>query len=324
MNRTRRLRNRNSLRKLVRENQLSVNDFIYPLFIEEGDNIDTPISSMPGINRYSIDKLSTIMDRVKEAKIPAVLLFGIPTHKDEVGSKTWNDQGVIQQAIRYIKENYPQVAVITDVCFCEYTSHGHCGVLVNEYVDNDLTLTNIQKQVLSHARAGADMVAPSGMMDGAIAGVRITLDDNGFNNMPIMGYTAKYASAFYGPFREAAESAPAFGDRKTYQMDPANGREAMLEAEYDNLEGVDILMVKPAMAYLDVVKTFKNKFNKPIAAYNVSGEYSMIKAAAANGWIDGDKVMMELLLSIKRAGADIIITYFALEAAQLINKVNYE
>lgn len=324
MNRTRRLRNSNSLRKLVRENQLSVNDFIYPLFIEEGENIDTPISSMPGINRYSIDKLSTIMDRVKEAKIPAVLLFGIPTHKDEVGSKTWNDQGVIQQAIRYIKENYPQVAVITDVCFCEYTSHGHCGVLVNEYVDNDLTLTNIQKQVLSHARAGADMVAPSGMMDGAIAGVRITLDDNGFNNMPIMGYTAKYASAFYGPFREAAESAPAFGNRKTYQMDPANGREAMLEAEYDNLEGVDILMVKPAMAYLDVVKTFKNKFNKPIAAYNVSGEYSMIKAAAANGWIDGDKVMMELLLSIKRAGADIIITYFALEAAQLINKVNYE
>ena len=324
MNRTRRLRNRNSLRRLVRENQLSVNDFIYPLFIEEGENIDTPISSMPGINRYSIDKLSTIMDRVKEAKIPAVLLFGIPTHKDEVGSKTWNDQGVIQQAIRYIKENYPQVAVITDVCFCEYTSHGHCGVLVNEYVDNDLTLTNIQKQVLSHARAGADMVAPSGMMDGAIAGVRITLDDNGFNNMPIMGYTAKYASAFYGPFREAAESAPAFGNRKTYQMDPANGREAMLEAEYDNLEGVDILMVKPAMAYLDVVKTFKNKFNKPIAAYNVSGEYSMIKAAAANGWIDGDKVMMELLLSIKRAGADIIITYFALEAAQLINKVNYE
>ena len=309
---------------MVRENQLSVNDFIYPLFIEEGDNIDTPISSMPGINRYSIDKLSTIMDRVKEAKIPAVLLFGIPTHKDEVGSKTWNDQGVIQQAIRYIKENYPQVAVITDVCFCEYTSHGHCGVLANEYVDNDLTLTNIQKQVLSHARAGADMVAPSGMMDGAIAGVRITLDDNGFNNMPIMGYTAKYASAFYGPFREAAESAPAFGNRKTYQMDPANGREAMLEAEYDNLEGVDILMVKPAMAYLDVVKTFKNKFNKPIAAYNVSGEYSMIKAAAANGWIDGDKVMMELLLSIKRAGADIIITYFALEAAQLINKVNYE
>lgn len=324
MNRTRRLRNSNSLRRLVRENQLSVNDFIYPLFIEEGENVDTPISSMPGINRYSIDKLSTIMDRVKEAKIPAVLLFGIPTHKDEVGSKTWNDQGVIQQAIRYIKENYPQVAVITDVCFCEYTSHGHCGVLVNEYVDNDLTLTNIQKQVLSHARAGADMVAPSGMMDGAIAGVRITLDDNGFNNMPIMGYTAKYASAFYGPFREAAESAPAFGDRKTYQMDPANGREAMLEAEYDNLEGVDILMVKPAMAYLDVVKTFKNKFNKPIAAYNVSGEYSMIKAAAANGWIDGDKVMMELLLSIKRAGADIIITYFALEAAQLINKVNYE
>ncbi len=324
MHRTRRLRNSSSLRRLVRENQLSVNDFIYPLFIEEGENIDTPIASMPGVNRYSVDKLAGVMDRVVAAKIPAVLLFGIPAAKDEVGTETWNDAGIIQQAIRYIKKTYPQVTVITDVCFCEYTSHGHCGVLVDDYVDNDLTLGNIQKQVLSHARAGADMVAPSGMMDGTIESIREALDDNGFPNLPVMAYAVKYASAFYGPFRDAADSAPSFGDRKTYQMDPANSREGLLEAEYDDLEGADILMVKPAMAYLDVVKTLRDNFNKPIAAYNVSGEYAMIKAAAANGWIDGDKVMMELLLSIKRAGADIIITYFALEAAELLNKVNYE
>jgi len=324
MKRTRRLRTSSSLRRLVRETQLSVNDFIYPLFIEEGENIDAPISSMPGVNRYSLDKLNIIMDRVAKARIPAVLLFGIPTHKDEIGSETWNDAGVIQQAIKYIKKNYPSVAVITDVCFCEYTSHGHCGVLVDEYVDNDLTLPNIQKQVLSHARAGADMVAPSGMMDGTIGSIRSALDNNGFSNLPIMGYTAKYSSAFYGPFREAVDSAPSFGDRKTYQMDPANGREAMVEASYDDMEGADILMVKPAMAYLDIVKTLKDNFDKPIAAYNVSGEYSMVKAAAANGWIDGDKLMMELLLSMKRAGADIIITYFALDAAELLNKVNYE
>ncbi len=324
MNRTRRLRNSASLRRLVRETSLSVNDFIYPLFIEEGQDIVQPVTSMPGVHRYSVDRLPEIMDKVVAARVPAVLLFGIPAHKDDTGSETWNEAGIIQQAIRFIKKNYPQVTVITDVCFCEYTSHGHCGVLVDEYVDNDATLNNIQKQVLSHAAAGVDMVAPSGMMDGTVAAIREALDANGYANLPVMGYSVKYASSFYGPFREAADSAPSFGDRKTYQMDPANSREGLLEAEYDDLEGADILMVKPAMAYLDVVQSLRENFNKPIAAYNVSGEYAMIKAAAANGWIDGEKVMMELLLSIKRAGADIIITYFALEAAEILNKTQYE
>ncbi len=324
MNRTRRLRNSASLRRLVRETTLSVNDFVYPLFIEEGQDIVQPVTSMPGVHRYSVDRLPEIMDRVVAARVPAVLLFGIPAHKDDTGSETWNEAGIIQQAIRFIKKNYPQVTVITDVCFCEYTSHGHCGVLVDEYVDNDATLGNIQKQVLSHAAAGADMVAPSGMMDGTVAAIREALDANGYANLPVMAYSVKYASSFYGPFREAADSAPSFGDRKTYQMDPANSREGLLEAEYDDLEGADILMVKPAITYLDVVKSIKDIFNKPIAAYNVSGEYAMIKAAAANGWIDGEKVMMELLLSIKRAGADIIITYFALEAAEILTKTQYE
>ncbi|HHL53076.1 MAG TPA: porphobilinogen synthase [Flammeovirgaceae bacterium] len=324
MNRTRRLRNSASLRRLVRETSLSVNDFVYPLFIEEGQDIVQPVTSMPGVHRYSVDRLPEIMDRVVAARVPAVLLFGIPAHKDDTGSETWNEAGIIQQAIRFIKKNYPQVTVITDVCFCEYTSHGHCGVLVDEYVDNDATLSNIQKQVLSHAAAGADMVAPSGMMDGTVAAIREALDANGYASLPVMAYSVKYASSFYGPFREAADSAPSFGDRKTYQMDPANSREGLLEAEYDDLEGADILMVKPAMAYLDVVKSLRDNFNKPIAAYNVSGEYAMIKAAAANGWIDGEKVMMELLLSVKRAGADIIITYFALEAAEILNKTQYE
>jgi len=324
MNRTRRLRNSASLRRLVRETSLSVNDFVYPLFIEEGQDIVQPVTSMPGVHRYSVDRLPEIMDRVVAARVPAVLLFGIPAHKDDTGSETWNEAGIIQQAIRFIKKNYPQVTVITDVCFCEYTSHGHCGVLVDEYVDNDATLSNIQKQVLSHAAAGADMVAPSGMMDGTVAAIREALDANGYASLPVMAYSVKYASSFYGPFREAADSAPSFGDRKTYQMDPANSREGLLEAEYDDLEGADILMVKPAMAYLDVVQSLRDNFNKPIAAYNVSGEYAMIKAAAANGWIDGEKVMMELLLSVKRAGADIIITYFALEAAEILNKTQYE
>ena len=324
MNRTRRLRNSASLRRLVRETTLSVNDFVYPLFIEEGQDIVQPVTSMPGVHRYSVDRLPEIMDRVVAARVPAVLLFGIPAHKDDTGSETWNEAGIIQQAIRFIKKNYPQVTVITDVCFCEYTSHGHCGVLVDEYVDNDATLGNIQKQVLSHAAAGADMVAPSGMMDGTVAAIREALDANGYANLPVMAYSVKYASSFYGPFREAADSAPSFGDRKTYQMDPANSREGLLEAEYDDLEGADILMVKPAMTYLDVVKSLKDNFNKPLAAYNVSGEYAMIKAAAANGWIDGEKVMMELLLSIKRAGADIIITYFALEAAEILTRTQYE
>jgi len=320
MNRTRRLRKTENIRRLVRENAVSVNDFVYPLFIEEGDNIEAEIVSMPGIKRFSLDRISKELDEVVELKIPSVLLFGIPAVKDDEGTETWNDEGIIQQAIKFIKKNYPSLYVITDVCFCEYTSHGHCGIIHNHDVDNDSTLTNIEKQVISHAKAGADMVAPSGMMDGTIATVRKALDNSGFPDLPIMAYSVKFASAFYGPFRDAADSAPAFGDRRTYQMDPANREEAMLEAKYDDAEGADILMVKPALSYLDIVRDLKNEFNKPIACYNVSGEYAMVKAAAEKGWIDGDKVMMESLTSMKRAGADIIITYFAKEAAIILNK----
>lgn len=320
MNRTRRLRQTESLRNMVRETKLHVEDFIYPLFIEEGENIEADIESMPGIKRYSIDKLSKEMDEVVALKIPAVLLFGIPTHKDAEGTETWNDEGIVQQAIRFIKKNYPTVTVITDVCFCEYTDHGHCGIIVDGDVENDSTLNNIQKQVLSHVRAGADMVAPSGMMDGTIEAIREALDDAGYYKTPVMGYSVKYASAFYGPFRDAADSAPSFGDRRTYQMDPANRNEAMLEATYDDMEGADILMVKPALSYLDIIRDLKNSFDKPIAAYNVSGEYAMVKAAGAKGWIDEERIMMESLTSMKRAGADIIITYFAKEAAKILNK----
>jgi porphobilinogen synthase len=318
MFRTRRLRKNESIRRLVRENKLSVDDLIYPLFIEEGENIEKEISSMPGIKRFSLDRIKTELDEVAALKIPAVLLFGIPAEKDDSGSETWNDNGVIQQAIRYIKKNYPSLYVITDVCFCEYTSHGHCGIIHDNDVDNDATLPNIAKQVISHVKAGADMVAPSGMMDGTIQTIREALDEAGFYQIPIMSYAVKFSSAYYGPFRDAADSAPTFGDRKTYQMDPANRREAMLEAAYDDLEGADILMVKPALAYLDIIRDVRNEFDKPVACYNVSGEYAMIKAAAEKGWIDGEKVMMETLLSMKRAGADIIITYFAKEVAKIL------
>jgi porphobilinogen synthase len=246
-------------------------------------------------------------------------LFGIPSNKDEEGTETWNDNGIIQQAIRFIKKNYPSLYVITDVCFCEYTSHGHCGIIHNNDVDNDATLVNIAKQVISHAKAGADMVAPSGMMDGTISMVRESLDNAGFVNLPIMAYAVKYASAFYGPFRDAADSSPSFGDRKKYQMDPSNRDEGMREATFDDQEGADILMVKPALSYLDIIRDLKNNFDRPIACYNVSGEYAMVKAAAEKGWIDGEKVMLESLLSMKRAGADIIITYFAKEAARILN-----
>ncbi|MCB0460663.1 MAG: porphobilinogen synthase [Flavobacteriaceae bacterium] len=320
MFRTRRLRKNENIRRLVRETSLSVNDFIYPLFIEEGVNIETEIASMPGIKRFSLDKLSKELDEVSALKIPAVLLFGIPAKKDDTGSETWNDEGIMQQAVRFIKKNYPNLYVITDVCFCEYTSHGHCGIIHNHDVDNDATLPNIAKQVVSHAKAGVDMVAPSGMMDGTIETIRQALDDTGFYDLPIMGYSVKFASAFYGPFRDAADSAPAFGDRRTYQMDPANRNEGLREATYDDVEGADILMVKPALSYLDIIRDLKNNFDKPIACYNVSGEYAMIKAAAEKGWIDGERVMMESLLSMKRAGADIIITYFAKEVAKLLNK----
>jgi porphobilinogen synthase len=318
MLRTRRLRTSEGIRKLVRETELSINDFIYPLFIEEGEGIEKEIQSMPGIKRFSLDNISKEIDELVSLKIKSVILFGIPNKKDEEGTETWNKNGIIQKAIRFIKKNYPDLFIITDVCFCEYTSHGHCGVIKDGDVDNELTLKNISKQVLSHAKAGADMVAPSGMMDGSVKIIRETLDKSGFEKLPIMGYSVKYSSSFYGPFRDAAGSTPGFGNRKTYQMDPANRNEAMRESEYDKIEKVDILMVKPALSYLDIIRDLKNMHSLPIACYNVSGEYSMIKAAAQNGWIDGEVVMMETLLSMKRAGADIIITYFAKEAAKII------
>ncbi|MBX0311586.1 MAG: porphobilinogen synthase [Sulfurihydrogenibium sp.] len=273
---------------------------------------------MPGIFRWSLDRVNEELDEVVNLGIPAVLLFGIPSHKDEVGSDTWNEEGIIQRAIRHIKKHYPNLYVITDVCFCEYTSHGHCGVLHDHDVDNDLTLENTKKQVVSHAKAGADMVAPSGMMDGVVKTIREALDEAGYKHIPIMAYSAKYASSYYGPFREAADSTPAFGDRRTYQMDPANRREALREVAIDIEEGADIVMVKPALSYLDIIRDLRNTFNVPIAAYNVSGEYSMIKAAGKLGWIDEKKVMLETLISMKRAGADIIITYFAKEVAKIL------
>lgn len=320
MLRTRRLRKNENIRRLVQETRLSIDDFVYPLFIEEGSDISFEIASMPGIRRFSLDRISKELDQVIALNIQAVLLFGIPAEKDDIGTSTWNDQGIIQKAIRFIKKNYPSLYVITDVCFCEYTTHGHCGVLDNDDVDNDATLVNITKQALSHAKAGADMLAPSGMMDGTIAAIRETLDAAGFVNLPIMGYSVKYASAFYGPFRDAANSTPSFGDRKTYQMDAGNRTEAMREAAIDDQEGVDILMVKPALSYLDIIRDLKNNFDQPIACYQVSGEYAMIKAADEKGWIDGEKVMLESLLSMKRAGASFIITYFAKEAAKILAK----
>lgn len=320
MNRTRRLRRSENIRRLVRENSLQLNDLVYPIFIEEGQGIETEIASMPGIKRFSLDTISKELDEISQLDIPAILLFGIPSSKDEIGSETWNDQGIIQQAIRFIKKHYPQLYVITDVCFCEYTSHGHCGIIHDNDVDNDATLVNIAKQVISHAKAGADMVAPSGMMDGMIAAIREALDQSGFPNLPVMSYAVKYASAFYGPFRDAADSTPSFGDRRTYQMDPSNRDEALREANFDDQEGADILMVKPALSYLDIIRDIKNNFDRPVACYNVSGEYAMIKAAGEKGWIDEEKVMMESLLSMKRAGADIIITYFAKDVAKFLLK----
>ncbi|WP_457641969.1 porphobilinogen synthase [Persephonella sp.] len=318
VHRPRRLRKNENIRRLVRETTLTVDDFIYPLFIEEGENIKLEIPSMPGIFRYSLDRIDEELEEVVNLGIPAVLLFGIPKHKDAVGSETWNDEGIIQKAIRHIKEKCPDLYVITDVCFCEYTEHGHCGVLHDHDVDNDPTLENTKKQVVSHAKAGADMVAPSGMMDGVVKAIREALDESGYTNIPIMSYSAKYASAYYGPFRDAADSTPAFGDRRTYQMDSANRKEALKEVSLDVEEGADIIMVKPALAYLDIISDLKENFNLPVAAYNVSGEYSMVKAAGKLGWIDENKVMMETLTAMKRAGADIIITYHAKEAAKIL------
>lgn len=318
MNRPRRLRKNPEIRSMVRETHLSPADFIYPIFIEEGENIAKEIPSMPGIFRYSIDRLEKELNEVKELGIPSLMLFGIPKKKDAEGSSSWQEEGIVQQAIRHIKREHSSLYLVADVCFCEYTDHGHCGVLVNGDVDNDLTLTNLEKQALSLAQAGADMLAPSGMMDGMIGAMRDALDLNSFESTPIMSYAVKYASSFYGPFRDAADSAPAFGDRHTYQMDPANRLEALREAELDVEEGADILMVKPALAYLDIIRDLKERYSLPLATYNVSGEYAMLKAAAAKGWIDGEKMMMEQLISMKRAGADLILTYHAKEAARLL------
>ena len=305
---------------MVRETRLSSSQFIYPLFVKHGKGVREEISSMPGVLRLSVDQLVREAKECLEVGVKSVLLFGLPESKDASGSGAYSKQGIVQQAVRELKSKVPEIMVVTDVCLCEYTDHGHCGVIVNKEVDNDATLELLSKTALSHAEAGADMVAPSDMMDGRVAEIRATLDENDFSNVPIMAYSVKYASSFYGPFREAADGAPQFGDRCGYQMDPANSREAFREAAMDVEEGADIIMVKPAVAYLDIISKLHAEFDHPIAAYHVSGEYAMIKAAAANGWIDGDKVMMETLLSIHRAGADIIITYGAKDMARILNQ----
>jgi porphobilinogen synthase len=313
--RLRRLRRSEALRELVRETRVDVGDLIYPLFVVEGTKVKQAITSMPGQYRFSCDLLSKEVESIARLGIPAIILFGIPQKKDEVASQAYNPRGVIQQAIKAIKKATPELLVITDVCLCEYTSHGHCGVVVDGDVDNDKTLKLLARTALSHVQAGTDMVAPSDMMDGRVKAIRQSLDGNGFQNIPIMAYAAKYASAFYGPFREAAESAPQFGDRRSYQMDPPNSREALREVEQDIAEGADIVMVKPALSYLDVIRKVRDTFNYPLAAYSVSGEYAMVKAAAQQGWLDEKRIVVEMLTAIKRAGADIIITYYAKEAA---------
>lgn len=316
MKRPRRLRLNQNIRDMVRETSLDVKDLIYPYFVVEGENVKEEIEAMPKVFHFSIDKLVEDIKETYELGIPAILLFGIPYSKDEVGSQAYASSGIVQRAVRAIKEAIPSMIVITDVCLCEYTSHGHCGVVESGYVDNDKTLELIAKTALSHAKAGADMVAPSDMMDGRVGCIRQILDSEGYVTVPIMAYSAKYASGFYGPFREAARSAPQFGDRRSYQMDPANSDEALREIALDIEEGADIVMVKPALAYLDIIRRAKDSFKVPLATYNVSGEYSMIKAAALKGWLDEKVVVLESLTSMKRAGADMIITYFAKDAAK--------
>ena len=315
MVRMRRLRVNETMRRLVRETSVSVDDLGYPVFVTEGRNIKNEVDSMPGIYQWSIDRLDEELDRIVERRIPAILIFGIPDKKDEVGSEAYNDNGITQRAIRHIKEYAKDVLVIADVCLCEYTSHGHCGVVCDHEIVNDDTLELLSKMAVSMAKAGADVIAPSDMMDGRVAHIRKSLDANGFKNTMIMSYSAKFASAYYGPFRDAADSAPAFGDRKTYQMDIANGKEALRECFGDIEEGADVIMVKPALAYLDVVKEVSQRTDYPIAVYNVSGEYAMVKAAAANGYIDEKRIVMENMIAMKRAGAKIIITYHALDVA---------
>ena len=316
--RPRRLRRTALLRDLVRETALSPRDFIYPLFVCPGRGRTQPVSSMPGVAQLSVDRAAEEAETVRGLGIPGVILFGVPESKDPVGSEAYADHGVVQEAIRAIKDRVPDLLVITDVCLCEYTDHGHCGVVEDGDVDNDGTLELLAREALSHARAGADVVAPSDMMDGRVGAIRAALDSGGFPQVAILSYAAKYASGFYGPFREAAESTPRFGDRRSYQMDPGNGDEALREVEADIAEGADMVMVKPALSYLDVISRVKQRFRFPTAAYNVSGEYAMIKAAARNGWIDESRVVPEVLLSIKRAGADWILTYFAKDMARLL------
>jgi porphobilinogen synthase len=318
--RPRRLRQLSALRRLVRETTLSPDNFIYPLFIAPGKGIRKEISSLPGQFHLSVDQLAQEAEETAKLGIPGVLLFGLPEKKDDVGSEAWHPDGVVQRAIRAIKKAVPELVVMVDACFCEYTTHGHCGVILNGEVDNDATLDNLGRLALSYARAGADIVAPSGMMDGFVGFLRESLDEEDFHRVGILSYAAKYASAYYGPFRTAVDSAPAFGDRQGYQMDPANVREAIREVALDVEEGADIVMVKPALAYLDVIGEIRREFDVPVACYNVSGEYAMIKAAAANGWIDHDRVMLETLLSMRRAGADMILTYHAKEAAPLLRQ----
>lgn len=318
--RPRRIRKTDTLRKMVRETRVSKESLIYPLFAVDGENIIEEIPSMEGQYRYSVDKLSVIMDKLEQSGVDKVLLFGIPAEKDEYGSQAFDENGIVQRTIRYIRENYPSIYVITDVCMCEYTSHGHCGILCGEYVDNDKTLEYLNRIAISHAKAGAHMVAPSDMMDGRIGSMREALDAAGFLDVAIMAYSAKYASAFYGPFRDAAGSAPAFGDRKSYQMDYHNRKEALKEVELDVAEGADIVMVKPALSYLDIIREVSDRHELPVAAYSVSGEYSMIKAASKAGFIDEEKIVCESAISIYRAGANILISYYAMELARYMDE----
>ncbi|BCN32170.1 porphobilinogen synthase [Anaeromicropila herbilytica] len=319
MNRLRRLRANENIRSMVRETSIVVSDLVYPIFVIEGENIKNPVDSMPGIYQYSIDRLEEELQRISDSGVKSILIFGIPSHKDEVGSEAYNEQGVTQQAIRYIKSRYPDMIVIADVCLCEYTSHGHCGLVKDGKILNDETLPLLAKMAVTCAKAGADIIAPSDMMDGRIEAIRKSLDENELENVIIMAYSAKYSSGYYSPFRDAAHSAPGFGDRKTYQMDYANGKEAVREVLEDIKEGADIVMVKPALAYLDVIKSVSLETTYPLAAYNVSGEYAMVKAAAKNGWIDEKKIVMENIIAMKRAGAKILITYHALDVANWIN-----
>lgn len=320
MQRFRRLRANPAMRRLVRETRIDPAELIYPIFVAEGENIKTPVDSMPTVYQYSIDRLEEILPHIADSGISGLLIFGIPAHKDARGTEAYNDEGITQRAIRYIKAHYPDMIVIADVCLCEYTDHGHCGLVCGYRILNDETLPLLSAMSVSLAKAGADIIAPSDMMDGRVAAIRKSLDENGFTDTPIMAYSAKFASGYYSPFRDAAHSAPGFGDRKTYQMDPANGREALREIEDDIREGADMVMVKPALAYLDVLKSARERFDLPLVAYNVSGEFSMVKAAAQMGWIDERRIVMENLTAIKRAGADIIITYHALDAAAWIKE----